>query len=112
MLTPELFDRFRTQLDIPMYHGYGPAEATIGVSHVIYRDEAERLSTSIGRPNPHTELYVLDDELRPCPVGVGGELYVGGFLLGRGYVNAPGLTGVAVRGQPVRRGRLADLPHR
>ncbi|MFD4643444.1 amino acid adenylation domain-containing protein [Lentzea sp. NPDC058436] len=92
VLTPELYERFRTRLDIPMYHGYGPAEATIGVSHVIYRGEAERLSTSIGKANPNTDLYVLDDELRPCPVGVGGELYIGGFLLGRGYVNAAGLT--------------------
>ncbi|HUQ56039.1 non-ribosomal peptide synthetase [Lentzea sp.] len=92
VLTPELYDRFRTRLDIPMYHGYGPAEATIGVSHVIYRGEAERLSTSIGKANPNTDLYVLDDQLRPCPAGVGGELYIGGFLLGRGYVSAPGLT--------------------
>ncbi|MEV4185962.1 amino acid adenylation domain-containing protein, partial [Streptosporangium canum] len=92
VLTPELYERFRTRLDIPMYHGYGPAETTIGVSHVIYRGAAERLSTSIGKANPNTGLYVLDEELRPVPVGVGGELYVGGFLLGRGYVNAPGLT--------------------
>ncbi|MVO89497.1 amino acid adenylation domain-containing protein [Streptomyces sp. p1417] len=92
VLTPELYERFRTRLDIPMYHGYGPAETTIGVSHVIYRGAAERLSTSIGKANPNTQLYVLDEELRPVPVGVGGELYVGGFLLGRGYVNAPGLT--------------------
>ncbi|MFD6229258.1 amino acid adenylation domain-containing protein [Streptomyces sp. NPDC060232] len=92
VLTPELYERFRTRLDIPMYHGYGPAETTIGVSHVIYRGTAERLSTSIGRANPNTQLYVLDDELRLVPVGVGGELYVGGFLLGRGYAGAPGLT--------------------
>ncbi|MEU1852258.1 amino acid adenylation domain-containing protein [Streptomyces sp. NPDC019990] len=92
VLTPELYERFRTKLDIPLYHGYGPAETTIGVSHVIYRGAAERLSTSIGKANPNTQLYVLDDELRPVPAGVGGELYVGGFLLGRGYVNAPGLT--------------------
>ncbi|BCL24385.1 amino acid adenylation domain-containing protein [Streptomyces tuirus] len=93
VLTPELYERFRTKLDnIPLYHGYGPAETTIGVSHVIYRGAAERLSTSIGKANPNTQLYVLDDELRPVPVGVGGELYVGGFLLGRGYVGAPGLT--------------------
>ncbi|WP_331447499.1 amino acid adenylation domain-containing protein [Streptomyces xanthochromogenes] len=92
VLTPELYERFRTRLGIPMYHGYGPAETTIGVSHVIYRGRAERLSTSIGRANPNTRLYVLDDELRPVPTGVGGELYVGGFLLGRGYVGAPGLT--------------------
>ncbi|MGW2085005.1 amino acid adenylation domain-containing protein [Streptomyces sp. NPDC001880] len=92
VLTPELYERFRARLGIPLYHGYGPAETTIGVSHVVYRGEAERLSTSIGRANPNTQLYVLDDELRPVPVGVGGELYVGGLLLGRGYVNAPGLT--------------------
>ncbi|MFI1224828.1 MULTISPECIES: amino acid adenylation domain-containing protein [unclassified Streptomyces] len=92
VLTPELYERFRDRLDIPLYHGYGPAETTIGVSHVIYRGAATRLSTSIGKANPNTQLYVLDDELRPVPVGVGGELYVGGLLLGRGYVGAPGLT--------------------
>ncbi|MGW1391285.1 amino acid adenylation domain-containing protein [Streptomyces nigra] len=92
VLTPELYERFRARLDIPLYHGYGPAETTIGVSHVIYRGAAERLSTSIGKANPNTQLYVLDRELRPVPVGVGGELYVGGLLLGRGYAGAPGLT--------------------
>ncbi|MFE7626537.1 amino acid adenylation domain-containing protein [Streptomyces sp. NPDC057509] len=92
VLTPELYERFRSRLDIPLYHGYGPAETTIGVSHIVYRGEAERLSTSIGRANPNTRLYVLDGELRPVPTGVGGELYAGGLLLGRGYVNAPGLT--------------------
>ncbi|WP_405935537.1 amino acid adenylation domain-containing protein [Streptomyces sp. NBC_00726] len=92
LLTPELYERFRARLGIPLYHGYGPAETTIGVSLVVYRGEAERLSTSIGTANPNTQLYVLDDELRPVPVGVGGELYAGGLLLGRGYANAPGLT--------------------
>ncbi|MBB5160708.1 amino acid adenylation domain-containing protein/non-ribosomal peptide synthase protein (TIGR01720 family) [Mycobacterium sp. AZCC_0083] len=92
VLTPGLFTRFRQQLSTTLYHGYGPAEATIGVSHVIYRDTAERIATSIGKPNPHTQLYVLDDDMRPVPPGVGGELYAAGFLLGRGYVNAPSLT--------------------
>ncbi|MBM7773068.1 amino acid adenylation domain-containing protein/non-ribosomal peptide synthase protein (TIGR01720 family) [Actinokineospora baliensis] len=92
VLTPDLFDRFRRRLTTTMYHGYGPAEATIGVSHVVYRDAAERIATSIGKPNPNTRLYVLDPHLRPVPVGQAGELYAGGYLLGRGYVNAPGLT--------------------
>ncbi|MCV7251749.1 non-ribosomal peptide synthase/polyketide synthase [Mycobacterium hackensackense] len=100
VLTPALFDRFRSQLSTTLYHGYGPAEATIGVSHVIYRDKAERIETSIGRPNPHTQLYVLDDDLHPVPVGEGGELYAAGFLLGRGYVNAPGLTGARFIANP------------
>ncbi|MFI7597372.1 amino acid adenylation domain-containing protein [Actinoplanes sp. NPDC049681] len=102
VLTPELFDRFRAQLSTTLYHGYGPAEATIGVSHVIYRDSAERIATSIGRPNPHTQLYVLDDDLNPVGPGVTGELYAAGFLLGRGYVNAPALTGSRFVANPFR----------
>ena len=92
VLTPDLFDRFRRQLGTTLYHGYGPAEATIGVSHVVYREHAERIATSIGRPNPNTQLYVLDTQLRPVPPGTPGELYAGGYLLGRGYVSAPALT--------------------
>lgn len=100
VLTPDLFDRFRRRLATTLYHGYGPAEATIGVSHVIYRDRAERIATSIGRPNPHTQLYVLDDALAPLPIGVGGELYAAGFLLGRGYVGGPAPTAAGFVANP------------
>ncbi|NUP15830.1 MAG: amino acid adenylation domain-containing protein, partial [Streptomyces sp.] len=92
VLTPELFARFRAASPAVMYHGYGPAEATIGVSHVVYRTGAIRSAVSIGRPNGNTRLYVLDDRLRPVPVGVPGELYAGGVYLGRGYVNDPRRT--------------------
>ena len=92
MLTQALFRRFRQQLAIPLYHGYGPAEATIGVSHVIYRDDEDRLNTSIGVANPNCRLYVLDEQLRVVPNQEIGELYVAGFLLAKGYINAPGLT--------------------
>ena len=92
MLTQALFRRFRQQLAIPLYHGYGPAEATIGVSHVIYRDDEDRLNTSIGVANPNCQLYVLDEQLRVVPHQEIGELYVAGFLLAKGYINAPGLT--------------------
>ncbi|MER5935700.1 amino acid adenylation domain-containing protein [Streptomyces sp. NPDC001928] len=92
VLTPELFARFRAASSAVMYHGYGPAEATIGVSHVVYRTGAIRSAVSIGRPNGNTRLYVLDDRLQPVPVGVPGELYAGGVYLGRGYVNDPRRT--------------------
>ncbi|MFI8566224.1 amino acid adenylation domain-containing protein [Rhodococcus sp. NPDC078407] len=93
VLTPELFARFRSRMSGTLYHGYGPAEATIGVSHVVYDGtESERISTSIGQPNPGCRLYVLDDRLRPLPVGMGGELYAAGDLLGRGYVGASDMT--------------------
>ncbi|MGI5373422.1 amino acid adenylation domain-containing protein [Streptomyces sp. CA-251387] len=92
VLTPELFARFRAASPAVMYHGYGPAEATIGVSHVVYRTGAIRSAVSIGRPNTNTRLHVLDDRLQPVPVGVPGELYAGGIYLGRGYVNDPRRT--------------------
>ncbi len=113
VLTPALFDRFRAQLTTTLYHGYGPAEATIGVSHVIYRDSAERIETSIGRPNPHTQLYVLDDDLR---TGSGRRrrrtvrrrIPAGPRL----HVTHPTLTGARFVAEPLRRRRLADVPHR
>ncbi|MEW1931277.1 amino acid adenylation domain-containing protein [Rhodococcus sp. NPDC079359] len=93
VLTPELFSRFRSRMTGTLYHGYGPAEATIGVSHVVYDGTgSDRISTSIGQPNPGCRLYVLDDRLRPLPVGMGGELYAAGDLLGRGYVGASDMT--------------------
>jgi amino acid adenylation domain-containing protein/non-ribosomal peptide synthase protein (TIGR01720 family) len=93
VLTPELFQRFRRGSDAVMYHGYGPAEATIGVSHVVYRDpDAIRGAVSIGKPNGNTRLHVLDRNLLPVPVGVPGELYAGGVYLGRGYLNDPKRT--------------------
>ncbi|RLK53922.1 non-ribosomal peptide synthetase [Actinokineospora cianjurensis] len=91
-LTPELFDRFRRTLDATMYHGYGPAEATIGVSHEFYRGDAVRRGISIGRPNPNTRVHILDAALNPVPAGVQGELYTGGLPLGRGYVGDPAQT--------------------
>jgi amino acid adenylation domain-containing protein len=92
LLTPELFARFRATMGATMYHGYGPAEATVGVTHEIYRGGSGRAAATIGRPNPNTQVYVLDELLRPVPPGVVGELYLGGLLLGRGYVGDPART--------------------
>ncbi|NKQ55823.1 amino acid adenylation domain-containing protein [Amycolatopsis sp. K13G38] len=115
VLTPELFQRFRASSDAVMYHGYGPAEATIGVSHVVYRD-AVRSTVSIGKPNGNTQLYVLDRHLLPAPVGVPGELYAGGVYLGRGYINDPRRTAGHFVANPFSPGerlyRTGDLARR
>ncbi|HEU4595117.1 MAG TPA: amino acid adenylation domain-containing protein, partial [Pyrinomonadaceae bacterium] len=84
------------QSDIPglhIFNGYGPTEATIYAT--LYPVPAtcdQRRRTPVGRPIANTQAYVLDRHLESVPVGVAGELYLGGEGLARGYLNRPALT--------------------
>jgi amino acid adenylation domain-containing protein len=72
---------------------YGPTEATVTAAwHDVRELRDEDASIPIGRPFPNVRLYVLDTELSPVPIGVPGELYIGGVGVARGYLNRPGLT--------------------
>ncbi len=74
-----------------MINAYGPTEATICVStHVCRADEVG--NPPIGRPLANTRLYLLDEYGQPVPIGVRGELHVGGVGVARGYLNRPELT--------------------
>ncbi|GIE99534.1 non-ribosomal peptide synthetase [Paractinoplanes rishiriensis] len=94
-------------------NGYGPTEATVGCT--AYECEHRRWQSPppIGRAMPNRLTYILDAAMRPCPVGVVGELYIGGAGLARGYLNRPDLTRERFLADPFRPGhriyRTGDL---
>ncbi|AVC44606.1 hypothetical protein B4919_07355 [Francisella tularensis subsp. novicida] len=74
---------------VKLHNIYGPTEATIYASHKLIKlNEVEQ----IGKALSNTKLYILDQHQQPVPVGVVGELYIGGAGLARGYLNRPELT--------------------
>ncbi|NET02964.1 MAG: amino acid adenylation domain-containing protein, partial [Sphaerospermopsis sp. SIO1G1] len=88
-LPGDIAEKLSTQ-GTSLWNLYGPTEATIWSS--VYQIQPENDLISIGRPINNTQFYVLDQNLQPVPVGVPGELYIGGTGLAKGYLNRPELT--------------------
>ena len=79
--------------DRRLINGYGPTEnTTFTCCHVMTSESDVGQSVPIGRPISNTTVYILDEYAHPVPVGVAGELYIGGDGLARGYLNQPELT--------------------
>jgi amino acid adenylation domain-containing protein len=94
VLLPEAFAApLRIYPEMTVIAGYGPTEnTTITTSIAVNDPEQIGIRVPIGRPVPHTTVYVLDEKMRPVPVGVTGELYTGGHGVARGYLNNPAAT--------------------
>ncbi|AFZ23815.1 non-ribosomal peptide synthase/amino acid adenylation enzyme [Cylindrospermum stagnale PCC 7417] len=71
---------------------YGPTEATIDTTYFKCKYEDERPVVPIGSAIANVQIYILDSHLQPVPIGVRGEIYIGGAGLARGYLNRPDLT--------------------
>jgi amino acid adenylation domain-containing protein/non-ribosomal peptide synthase protein (TIGR01720 family) len=87
-----LQERFFACLDAQLHNLYGPTEAAIDVTFWDCRRQSDFPIVPIGRPIANTQIYLLDQHLQPFPIGVPGELYIGGDGLARGYLNRPDLT--------------------
>ncbi|MDW3192770.1 MAG: amino acid adenylation domain-containing protein [Cytophagales bacterium] len=92
--SPDLYRQLR--LVFPqaiIYNHYGPTETVVGCAIYQVNDLDENSDTiPIGRPMNNTSLYVLDEALKPVPIGVPGELHVAGICVSNGYLNQPDLT--------------------
>ncbi|MFN6486360.1 MULTISPECIES: non-ribosomal peptide synthetase [unclassified Nostoc] len=91
---------------------YGPTETTIGATLFEtlpqVSEDINLKKIPIGRPLPNKTVYILDKYLQPVPIGVPGELYIGGACLAKGYLNCPELTQEKFIPNPFQRGRGAE----
>ncbi|WP_374015853.1 amino acid adenylation domain-containing protein [Paenibacillus thiaminolyticus] len=88
-----LQERFFEKMGFAALHNlYGPTEASVDVTYWKCQQGSARQSVPIGKPIANTQMYIVDRYMQPVPVGVAGELLIGGIGLARGYHNRPDLT--------------------
>ena len=92
-LTPQLVNQFWERLpNTRLVNLYGPSEATIDSTFWESKKNATSDNIPIGKPIANAQVYLLDNYRQPVPVGVAGEIYIGGAGVGQGYHNRPELT--------------------
>ena len=91
-LAPQILARFQSRCPAKLYNVYGPTEAIIDSTYWLCEERNAHSAIPIGRPIPNARIYILDDLLRPLPIGVVGNVYIGGAGLARGYFSRPDLT--------------------
>jgi amino acid adenylation domain-containing protein len=91
-MSVEVKERYFASVGKTLVHFYGPCEASIGSTFNVCKPGGESNIVSVGKPVANTQIYALDSVLQPVPVGITGEIYVGGLGVTRGYLNKPDVT--------------------
>jgi amino acid adenylation domain-containing protein len=91
-LTQDLVKFFAQKSQAQLHNLYGPTEAAIDVTFYPCQPEASEINVPIGQPIANTQIHILNDQQQPVPIGVAGELYIGGVGLAQGYWQQPELT--------------------
>jgi amino acid adenylation domain-containing protein len=93
ILSAAVVEKFYVRLTAKLYNGYGPTETSINATcWPCPRAEVYPQTVPIGRPIANNQIYLLDSHLQPVPIGVPGEIYIGGVGVGYGYLNRLELT--------------------
>jgi len=88
-LQTKFFNKLGT---VELHNLYGPTEAAVDVTYWRCQRDRDLSVVPIGRPVANTQIYILNKWMQPVPIGVPGELHIGGVQVGRGYLNRPELT--------------------
>ncbi|PTX61370.1 non-ribosomal peptide synthase protein (TIGR01720 family)/amino acid adenylation domain-containing protein [Kordia periserrulae] len=92
-LSANIANDFKTKLPtVELHNYYGPTEAAIDVTAINLSNVAVTTNVSIGAPVANTQIYIVDEALQPQPIGVYGELLIGGVQVAKGYLNRSELT--------------------
>jgi microcystin synthetase protein McyA len=105
-LPSDLTQHFFERLNCELHNLYGPTEAAIDVTYWHCLPQIQQQIVPIGRPIANTQIYILDQYLQPVPIGIAGELHIGGVGLARGYLNRPELTSEKFISHPFSDGKL------
>jgi amino acid adenylation domain-containing protein/non-ribosomal peptide synthase protein (TIGR01720 family) len=93
VLKKQLVDRwFNAYPAIPLVNAYGPTEASDDITHCFIHESPKTAFVPIGKPVQNLRIYIVDEQMNLCPIGVKGEICVSGVGVGRGYLKRPDLT--------------------